>query len=86
MLDSLLQEIKIMATKDKEDKVNWTKAMVRSLEEIFQCQDAERFKWRVLSGSEEEGEGGYHIKNYKLMFNNWLDHKQNQNVTYIKFK
>ena len=59
-----------MATKATKDKVNWTKAMVLSLEEICQCQDAGRFKKSKLSGSEEEGEVGYHIKNYKLMFNN----------------
>ena len=62
--------------------------MVLSLEDIFQCQDAGRFKRSVLSGSEEDGEVGYCIKNYKLMFNNWLNHNHNNNhnVTYTKFK
>ena len=74
-----------MATKEK---VKWTGAMVLLLLDNFQCQDARRFKRRVLLGSEEEKEVGYCAKNYKLMFKDWLiqNNNSNHNVNYSKFK
>ena len=74
----------IMAIKEK---VKWTGAMVLLLQDNFQCQDAGRFKRRVLLGSEEEREVGYRVKNYKLMFKDWLrqNNNSNHNVNYSKF-